>query len=189
MIILFVALVAFAFVHLLPAVPRFKAVAKARLGRSYGAAYGLASLVLLAAAIAAMRHADVVPLYDVPDWGRHANFILTLVAFVCVGIFLFRGSWRNRLRYPMALATLLWAAGHLLANGDTRTTVFFGGFAVVGLLHAFLDSRLNDRPPSEERAGHNLLSVLAGVALYGLMIQLHAVVAGVPVIDLATLGK
>jgi hypothetical protein len=34
------------------------------------------------------------------------------------------------------------------------------------------------------REGHNMLSILAGVALYGVAIQLHVVFAGVPVIQL-----
>jgi uncharacterized membrane protein len=187
MTLLVLALLAFAVVHLVPAIPRAKAAAKASLGRAYGPVYGVASLLLLVAAIAAFRNADVEPLYDVPTWGAHANFGLTLLAFIFVGIFLFRGSWRNRLGYPMAIATVIWAAGHLLANGDTRTTVFFVGFAVIALLQAFLSSRLVDRVASEERGGHNLLSVLFGVALYGIMAQIHGAVIGVPVVTLVGL--
>ncbi|MFO1033784.1 MAG: NnrU family protein [Hyphomicrobiales bacterium] len=185
MILLLLTLIAFAVVHLAPAVPRYKAAAKARLGKAYGALYGLASLLLLAAAIWALRAADAGPLYDVPAWGRHANYLLTLIAFIFVGIFLFRGSWRNSLRFPMALATTFWATGHLLANGDTRTTLFFAGFLVIGLVHAWLLSLDTTRPPSDERAGHNFMSVIAGLALYGVMVQLHEVLIGVPVFNLA----
>ena len=34
------------------------------------------------------------------------------------------------------------------------------------------------------RAGHDLMSILAGIALYGLMTQLHIVLIGVPVVTL-----
>ena len=56
-------------------------------------------------------------------WG-HLPFAGTTTAYIFVGIFLARGSWRNTLRYPMAIAVLFWAAGHLMANGEVRTVTF-----------------------------------------------------------------
>ena len=37
------------------------------------------------------------------------------------------------------------------------------------------------RPSPVVREGHNLLSILAGFALYGVMVQAHAALIGVPV--------
>jgi uncharacterized membrane protein len=127
--------------------------------------------------------------YTVPSWGRHANFLLTLVAFIFVGIFMFRGSWRNVVKYPMGLAVGLWAFGHLLANGDSRSVVLFGGFALIAALQVFCFSRLIDRVPSEVRGGHNMLSVLFGIAAYAVMAQMHGALIGVPVFDLASMGS
>lgn len=188
MTVLVFLLAVFAAVHVIPAIPRAKAAAQRSLGKAYGAAYGMASLVLLVLCVWAFRQADPGFLYEPPAWGRHANFLLTLVAFLFIGIFLARGSWRNRLRYPMAIAVAFWAAGHLLANGEARSVTFIAGLAGAALLHAFLASRLTERTPSDERGGHNLLSVLFGLALYGLMAQLHGVLIGMPVIDLAGLA-
>lgn len=181
-------LAVFTAVHVIPAIPRAKAAAQALLGKAYGAAYGTASLVLLVACVWAFRQTDPGHLYDPPAWGLHANFLFTLVAFLFIGIFLARGSWRNRVRYPMAIAVAFWATGHLLANGEARSVTFIAGLAFAALLHAFLASRLNERARSDERGGHNLLSILFGLALYGLMAQLHGVLIGMPVIDLASLA-
>jgi hypothetical protein len=41
------------------------------------------------------------------------------------------------------------------------------------------------RPSPDWRPGHDLLSVLAGVALYGVTTQLHGILAGVPVMALS----
>ncbi len=182
--LLILILALFGVLHVLPALPGLKGRAVAALGKAYGAAYGILSLVLFVAAIWVFRHVDVEPLYDVPAWGRHANFGLTLIGFIFVGIFLFRGSWRNRLRHPMALAILFWACGHLLANGDVRTTVLFGGFAIIALLHAILRQSNGLVTDGPVREGHNLMSILAGLALYGVAVQLHPVFAGVSVIQL-----
>jgi hypothetical protein len=100
-----------------------------------------------------------------------------------LGIFLFRGSWRNVLKVPMAIGIVLWATGHLLANGDGRTTLLFAGLAGLAIVQAVLRLQL-PYSPSDERQGHNGLSLLAGLALFGLATQVHVVLAGVPLIIL-----
>jgi uncharacterized membrane protein len=181
--LLIVVLVLFAAVHFVPSLPSLKAAAVGTLGKAYGPVYGIASLVLFAAAIWSFRQIAPQVLYAEPSWGKHANYGFSLLAFICLGIFLFRGSWRNTLRHPMALAIVLWAIGHLLANGDLGTTILFGGFALIALVQAALRSSagIADGPVRE---GHNLLSILAGVALYGVAVQLHQIFAGVPVFQL-----
>lgn len=174
----------FGIIHINPAMPAWKAHAVKTFGKAYGPVYGMLTLVLFAAVIWAFRQADVVPLYDPPTWGRHANFGLTLLAFLCVGVFAFRGSWRNILKYPMAIGVTLWALGHLLANGDQRTTLMFGGFAAIAILFAVLKKASVAFVPSEVRQGHNLISILGGLALYGIAAQLHMVIAGVPLVTL-----
>ncbi len=183
MILLVVAILLFGMLHLVPAMPTVKAKAVAQLGKAYGPAYGIVSLVLLILALWAFRQAEGSFLYDVPTWGRHANFALSLLGFICLGIFLFRGSWRQALRFPMGLAVVLWATGHLLANGDVKSTILFGGLALFAILHVLLAMRQKPAP-AEIRRGHNLMSVLGGLALYGVAAQLHQVIAGVPLVQL-----
>jgi uncharacterized membrane protein len=173
----------FGVIHINPAIPAWKAHAVQIFGRAYGPVYGIVSLILLTAAIWAYRMAEPGFLYETPSWGRHTNFGLTLVGFLFTGIFLFRGSWRNQVKVPMAIGICFWAAGHLLANGDTRSLLLFGGLAIAALLHAVLKSRV-PFTPSEVRQGHNLLSLLAGLALYALAAQLHHVIAGVGLVTL-----
>jgi uncharacterized membrane protein len=189
MMLLVFSLLAFAVVHLVPAIPRARNAATLKLGRAYGPVYGVASLLLFVATLVAFRGADVAQIYEPPHWGRIANFGLTLIGFLFLGIFLFRGSWRLRIGYPMAWATVFWSGGHLLANGEGRSLVFFAGFALIALMQAFLHSRLVGKSAADVRVGHNALSLLAGLALYGLAAQLHGVIAGVPVIDISSLAR
>jgi uncharacterized membrane protein len=184
MILLVLALLLFAAIHVLPALPVWKSTLQAKSGKAYGAVYGIASLVALVLIILAFRAADQPELYDPPSWGRHANFALTLLAFISLGIFIFRGSWRNQLKYPMAIAVALWGVGHLLANGDGATVVLACGLMLTVLLHVGLLKARVPYSPSDERGGHNLLSVLAGIALYGVMAQLHGVIIGMPILAL-----
>lgn len=172
--------------HLIAAVPPLKSKLQAAVGpRAYGPVYGLATLVGLAVVVMGWRVAADVPVYDPPLWGRYANFLLTLVGFICLGIFLFRGRLRQWLRFPMAWAVIFWAAGHLLANGDLAGVILFGGFLAYALLHMAIGTSYGVGPSPDVRGGHDLLSIIGGLALYALMAQLHGALIGVPVVQLS----
>lgn len=175
----------FSVVHLTTAVPNFKSGFKARFGaKSFGPAFGLATLFSLALIVLAWRNSAYVAVYEPPAWGRIANHVLTLIGFLFLGIFLFRGSFRVSLKYPMAIAILFWAAGHLCANGDQASLILFGGMAIYAVLHVLVLMQNGGGAKTEVRQGHNLLSLMAGLALYALMAQLHGVLIGVAVFQL-----
>ena len=128
MIILTIGLVLFAVLHLAAVVPPLKLRIKGLTGeRGYGPVYGLASIVALVVVVLGWRASPFVPVYTPQPWGWFVNYGLTLVAFLLVGVFLFRGAWRQTIRFPMAYATLFWGVGHLFANGDQRSFLLFGG--------------------------------------------------------------
>jgi NnrU protein len=85
---------------------------------------------------------------------------------------------------PQAIGVVLWAAGHLLANGDGKSLIFFGGLAVSAVVQAALMARNGNNVSPDVRKGHNFLSLMAGLALYGLMTQLHYAVTGMPLMEL-----
>ena len=171
-----------ALLHLVAAVPSLKSRLKVAVGdKAYGPVFGIASIVGVLIIVLGWRSAAFVAIYDPPEWGRHANFLLTLIAFVCLGIFLFRGSLRQRLRFPMGIAVIFWATGHLLANGDLRSVILFGGLLAYAIAHILIGNANGVRPSPEVRGGHDLMSVVMGIALYGVMTQLHDAIIGVPV--------
>ena len=89
------------------------------------------------------------------------------------------------LRFPMALAAIFWATGHLLANGDLASVILFGGFLAYAVAHIAIGVANGVRPSREVRAGHDLLSIVMGVALYGVMAQLHGALIGVQLVQLS----
>lgn len=185
MIVLALGVAAMAALHLIAAVPAWKQRVKARTGEQlYGPLFGIAALAALAVIVAGWRLAAFVPVYDPPAWGRIANFLLTFVGFLLFGVFLFRGSLRQTLRFPMGLAVIFWATGHLLANGDAASLILFGGLLVYAAAHIGIGFAQGIRPAPEVRQGHDPLALLAGAALYVVMTQLHAMLIGVPVLVL-----
>jgi uncharacterized membrane protein len=185
MILLALGVFALAVLHLVAAVPSQKRRLQDAIGeRAYGPVFGIASLLAIALIVAGWRAAPFEPVYDPPSWGWLANFALTFIAFICLGIFLFRGRLRQILRFPMGIAAMFWATGHLLANGDLASLILFGGIFVYAALHVIIGTANGVRPTPDVRQGHDLLSILAGIALYGVMAQIHEAVIGVPVFSL-----
>lgn len=185
MIVLALGVLVTSLLHLVAAMPALKSRFKVMVGaRAYGPIFGIASLLGIAIIIAGWRLSDFVPVYDPPAWGRPANFLLTLIGFICLGIFVFRGELRQRLRFPMAAGVIFWSIGHLLANGDLASLILFGGFLAYAVAHIATATANGIRPSPEVRGGHDLLSILIGVALYGVMAQLHGALIGVPVFRL-----
>lgn len=176
---------AFSAVHLVPAAPPLKARLAARAGPAYGPLFGLLSLVTLLLVIFGWRMSDFVPVYEPPEGGRYVTFALVPLAFICLGAFIFRGRLRQWLRFPLALATILWATGHLFANGDLASLILFGGLLIYAVAHLLLGLAARLKPTPDVRPGHDLLSVLIGLALFGMMTQLHQVIIGVPVVSLS----
>ena len=109
---------------------RTRQVARLGLGPWMGltALVALAGLVLIVHGYATARAAPVV-VWSPPVWTRHAAGLLTLPAFVLLAAAYVPGSrLRARVGHPMVLGIVLWAAGHLLANGTLADLVLFGAF-------------------------------------------------------------
>jgi uncharacterized membrane protein len=185
MILLGLGIALFALCHLTLAIPQAHDALRRKLGWFYGPGFGLLSLLPLVLIVLGWRMSPFVAIYDPPSWARIATFILVLLAFLCLGIFLFRGSWRQRLRMPLAWGVAFWSLGHLLANGDAASLILFGGMLIYAVAHLMLGIANDIRPSPVVREGHDAISLVIGVALYGVVAQLHALFTGVPVVTLS----
>ncbi len=186
MMLLVAGLLAFACIHLTSTIPTVDKYWRSRFGHYHRAVFGLLLILSLAMIIFGWRLSPFVPVYDPLHWGRYMTFVIVLIAFFCLGIFLFRGSLRQRLRFPLAIAIILWAIGHLFANGDVASLVLFGGMMIYAALHIALGIANGIRPSAVVRAGHDALSILAGAALYSVTAQLHPILTGIRVLDLGS---
>jgi uncharacterized membrane protein len=184
MILLGLGVVLFAVSHLALAVPSANNALRQRFGQFYRPGFGLLSLIPLVLIVLGWRMSPFIAVYDPPSWGWIATFVLVLGAFLCLGVFLFRGSLRQRLRFPLASAVIFWSLGHLFANGDLASLILFGGMLVYALAHWALGLANGIRPSPIVRQGHDVVSILISIALYGAVAQLHPLFTGVPVITL-----
>ncbi|HEX9858579.1 MAG TPA: NnrU family protein, partial [Paracoccaceae bacterium] len=157
------ALAVFFLSHVIPARPGVRAGLVVRLGpASYGAAYGLVSLVLLGWVIVAAGRAPFVPLWDQALWMRWVvngampvAILLGSFAIGAVNPFSFGGraagfdpdrpGIAGVSRHPLLLALLIWAAAHLLVNGDLAHVLVFAPFAAFAAFGMVAIDRRNRR--------------------------------------------
>ena len=152
----------------------------ARLGtRTWQGIYSIAALAglyLLVSGYGAARGSDAV-LYATPPVFRYVAALLMLPAFSLVLASVIPGRIRTAARHPLILATLLWAAAHLLTNGNVADVLLFGTFLVWAVAVRISLERRPARPirALPATAANDAIVVVGGLALYAIFIfWLHA---------------
>jgi uncharacterized membrane protein len=96
-----------------------------------------------------------------------------------------RGRIYTRLKHPMLAGIKLWAAAHLLANGDLGSIILFGSFLGWAVFDRIsLKHRADSGAPPIPVGGpsNDLIAVAVGIVAYlALAFAFHPVVIGVPV--------
>ncbi|MFN3615020.1 MAG: NnrU family protein [Rubrimonas sp.] len=173
MLMLLMGLALWSAVHLFPVVARDRRTALiARHGLGpYKGAFSLALVAAIMLMVWGYRGAEVVHLFFPPPFLWHLNNLLMLVAFLIFGAGVSGSNIRRFIRHPQLTAVKIWAAAHLLVNGDLASWVLFGGLilwagASVGLLNK-RDGAWVRPPASPVRTDviHVAVSVLLFVAV------------------------
>lgn len=109
-------------------------------------------------------------------WVSHLLMLPAVVLVVAGNLPM--SHFRMALRHPMILGTCLWGLAHLWANGDMASMLLFGGFALWSAIK-FISLRSQPRPPKSPRLVWDLLVILIGLFLYGLIFTYHGQLFGV----------
>ena len=170
-------------VHLFPAVaPASRENVIFKLGEN--AYKGLFSLLILAALLMIVfgwKSSVPMPVYVPPVAPGLLPSMMVFAAFVLFFSSQFDTHAKRILRHPQMAGTLVWAAAHLLTNGDSRSLALFGGLAGWALLEIVLCNR-RDGPRTELPAAslkYDLATVLIGGAAWALVGHFHLRLFGV----------
>lgn len=111
---------------------------------------------------------QTVDLYISPVWLQHISVFLLIPVFpLLIGAY-FPGRIKASVGHPMLLATIVWSAAHLLANGTLADVVLFGSFLAWGCADLLSVRRRQPRkiPGAPESNMNDWLAVIMGLALY-----------------------
>lgn len=137
----------------------------ARLGEGgFRALFSLASVLALLWLVQGWRVAETVPLWFAPPWLRWLIVLGMLPVFLLFIASLLRPNptavggagamaagargMQRVTRHPMLWSFALWAALHMLGNGDSASLVFFGTLGMTALIGMpSIDAKLARRAP------------------------------------------
>jgi uncharacterized membrane protein len=176
-------------VHALTTQRELRARLIASTGESgYKIGYSLVSalgLVLIVWGFAHYRAAGMWEVWTPPTALKHLAVALMLPAVILVVASYIRGRIYTRLKHPMLTGVKLWAAAHLLANGDLGSIILFGsflGWAVFDRISLKHRADSGAPPIPVGGPGNDLIAVAVGfVAYLALAFAFHPVIIGVPV--------
>jgi uncharacterized membrane protein len=154
----------------------------------YKIGYALASvagLALIVWGFAHYRATGMWPVWTPPKWFKHITVALMLPAVILVVAAYIRGRIYTAVKHPMLTGVKLWAAAHLLANGDLGSIILFGSFLGWAVFDRIsLKRRVDPGAPPIPVGGptNDLIAVAVGIVAYlALGFAFHPVVIGVPV--------
>jgi uncharacterized membrane protein len=187
--LLIAGLVLFIAPHILVTDRSRRAALIARIG--HGAYMALFSLVSIAgiAAIAygfgLYRQTQWIEIWNPPAWTRHIAVALMWPASICVVAAYIRGDVQRVLKHPMLVGVKLWAAAHLISNGDLGSIILFGSILAWAVYDRISLKHRSDPggPPIPSGGRRNdFIAVIVGTLLYlALGLLFHPLVLGLPV--------
>ncbi len=180
----------------------------ARIGDTpFRAAFSVLSIAALIVLVRTWSLSPTAPLWFTPDWLRWLLVLAMLPAFV---LFVASVSQPNPTmigppgsatrpprgitrvtRHPMLWSFAIWAAVHIIGNGDTASIVFFGAFLITALAGMpSIDAKLARRDSATWQALSATTSIVPFAAIvahrnrfvpheFGLLTSLIAVIAWV----------
>src|SRR3954462_6163531 len=132
LLVMIVGLVLFFGIHTLTTQREMRARIVASAGEGgYKIGYSLLSAAGLALIVWGFAHYRATGWIDVwvpPTALKHLAVALMLPAVILVVASYIRGRIYTALKHPMLAGVKLWAAAHLLANGDLGSIILFGSF-------------------------------------------------------------
>ena len=113
------------------------------------------------------------------EW-RVLSHVLMLPAFILLAAGNMPPSHLGAsVRNPMVLGVVLWGMAHLWANGDLASVLLFGSFTVWGVVKFTSLARNYELPAKSPRIFWDIIAVVVGLILYGLITIFHGQVFGV----------
>ena len=153
---------------------RFAPGPRARLGdagKGLVAVLSVAGIVLM---VIGYRAAEPAYLWYLGGWAVHLNNLLMLVSVALLGLGSSKSRLRGTLRHPMLTGVIVWAASHLMVNGDVPSLVLFGGLAVWAVAEMMVINRAEPAP-----APFTGGSLKGDVRLAVISIVVYAVIVGI----------
>ncbi|MDG1996940.1 MAG: NnrU family protein [Emcibacteraceae bacterium] len=171
-------------VHFVPGLaPNLRTSLIAKMGNGYKGTFALLIVLSIVLIVMGWKSADYEILYDRPDDAVQVAGFLMLISIFLLGAANGPSNIKRYLRHPMLAGVVVWGAAHLVANGDSRSMVLFGGMVIWALLEMIIINKREgayDRPESVPYKKDAIKMVIA-VVVYTVLVFLHPYFTGMPI--------
>jgi uncharacterized membrane protein len=149
--------------------------ARAGMGNRGKGLVAVALVISLLMMIFGYRGAEFIPVWTPPTWTVHLNNLMMLIAVFLYGMSATTGRLRGKMRHPQLTAVKVWAAAHLLVNGDLASIILFGGMLAWAVGSVILINRVEVWVrPAPGAAKKDALLVVITLVTFGVMTAIHA---------------
>jgi uncharacterized membrane protein len=156
------------------------------------AVVSIAGLYVTGKGFGMYRDAGEIALWTPPYVMRYVTQLLMWPACICVAAAYLPGDIKRILKHPMLAGVKLWAAAHLLANGDLGGIILFGAVLAWAVYDRIsLKHRTDPGGPPIPPGGrkNDIAAVIVGTILYlALGLVFHPLVVGVMVFGTPAFG-
>ncbi|MEL7186636.1 MAG: NnrU family protein [Pseudomonadota bacterium] len=184
MAILIAGIVLWSITHLVPALaPSVRGKLVGALGPApYKGLFSFDILLAIGLIVWGWKTASPSHVYAPPLAGSIIPGVLIAIAFVLIVASSTRNNIKRHVRHPQMTAVILWGTGHLLANGDSRSLVLFGGLTAWALLEIlFINHRDGDwQKPEQQPLTSDLITIVVGALACAVLAHFHQSLFGVP---------
>jgi uncharacterized membrane protein len=183
MVLLILGVLVWSAAHLVPSLgAQMRAGLIGRIGEGpYKGLFALTIVGSIVLMVVGWRSSSPVVIYQPPGWGTgfaQIGMLITLVLFIGSNL---PSNLKRMLRHPQLTGVAIWALSHLVANGDQRSLVLFGGIGIWAVV-AMLSINRRDgewEKPAPLAPMAYVKPVVAGVVAYVLLALAHPYIAGV----------
>jgi uncharacterized membrane protein len=181
---IFAGVLLWTMVHFMPSLaPGFRQSLIGKLGEMpYKGLFALDIVVAIVLIVYGWRTTLPEIVYVPPAWGYRAALPLMAISVFLFGAARRPSAIKRILRHPQLTGLVVWSVAHLLANGDQKSLVLFGGLGAWALIQMTLINRREGewvKPESPTLVREMIGVVVTAVVLFVLM-YLHPYFAGVP---------
>jgi len=163
--------------HFIPAIAvDFRKNLISKIGENpYKGLFALFMFLALYLVISGWKATIPVNLYLPPVWGRHVTALLVLIAFILIVAPYHATNLKRFLRHPQLTGVIIWGIGHLLANGESRSIVLFGGLTAWAVIEILLLNRRDGAwtKPDPVPVKKDLILTVAGLVVYVVIAASH----------------
>lgn len=172
-------------VHLVPAVPTLRQRLLMRVGEGlYKGLFALIALTGLTLISLGMSRTPIISLWQPPLWGKGLVPLFMLPALILLAGAYLPGNIHRLTPHPMLWGVVLWAVGHLFANGDAASLLLFGSLGLYSIFAMWSANRRGAaRTTIAMTMDRDLIVIGVGLVLYVALVFLHPTLFGVAAIS------